>query len=51
MKGIILLLEIAVWIFLLVVVLSGTASESDYVLLVGGVIGLVLHSVKRMKDK
>jgi hypothetical protein len=51
MKGLLFLLEIGVWVFLFVLIITRTATEKDYVQLALGILLLILRCAKIVKDK
>ena len=51
MKGLLFLLEIGVWAFLFVLIITRTATEKDYVQLAFGILLLILRCAKIVKDK
>ena len=51
MKGLLFLLEIGVWVFLFVLIITRTATEKDYVQLALGIFLLILRCAKIVKDK
>lgn len=51
MKGLLFLLEIGVWVFLFVLIITRTATEKDYVQLAFGILLLILRCAKIVKDK